>query len=1073
MKDHTDQNSEQNKKSYGFAGNVAKVFLQSKITPLLIIASLFLGIVSVVLTPKEEDPQVVVPMIDIFIPYPGAVAKDIERTISSPLEKLIWEIPGVEYVYSTSMNDMGMIVVRFEVGLDEEESVVKLKTKIDNNMDRIPKDALRPIIKKVSINDVPQMGITLWSNEYSAGEIRQVAAEVLQRLKEIPDISQTELIGGYKRTIRVEPQIEQLKSRGLDLFKVFGSLQMSNKSLNTGEITTDDELIYISAGGFFKTVEDVKNAVVGVHNGKAVYLRDIAEVTDSVEVPKHYHFMGFNKDTSSTNYQAVTISISKRKGSDSVVVAREIEDRFNHLKKYIIPTGINTTITKNYGDTAYEKVKVLMEHLLGAIIAVILVMTLAMGWRAGFVVFVALPVTFALTLFVYYMFDYTLNRVTMFALIFVAGLVVDDAIIVVENMERHFKKGKDRLVHRALVAVGEVGNPTILATLTVIVALYPMAFVRGLMGPYMKPMPVGASLAMLFSLGVALIVTPWLAYKLLAGHGEHEVIEDQDAHMKSTRMYKLYVKLLKPLMESFKNRFIFGIVVVGMFIGSFMFIPTDLVIMKMLPFDNKNELQIIIDMPEGTALETTNAVALEIGSYLSTVKEVENYQIYSGISGPFNFNGLVRHYFLRKGGNVADIQVNFVSSHDRDLKSHDLAKILRKPVQDIGERYGANIKMAEVPPGPPVLSTLVAEIYGPDEQSRIDVASRVMELFEKTEGVVDVDWYYESDMREFKFEVDKEKAALTGVSSEKIAQTLYMALRGMKSGVLHTGEDIEDVDIIVKLPEDQKTSIESLHGINIASMNGQLIPLIELVNIKEKVKEKAIYHKNLQPVMYVVADVAGGAESPVYAILNMKDELSKLTFRGEKIPQLWTSQPKRTDKVSIKWDGEWQVTYEVFRDLGLAFAGAMIVMYFLLVGWFRSFTTPIIMMVPIPLSLIGIIPGHFIFGEFFTATSMIGFMALAGIMVRNAVLIIDFIEASLAEGKDLKDAVIESGAIRTRPVVLTTIAVVAGALFMLPDPIFAGLGVSLITGAVVSTMLTLIIIPLMYYKYYEFTHRIK
>ncbi|MGC9062709.1 efflux RND transporter permease subunit [Calditerrivibrio sp.] len=1052
---------------YGIAEKLAKSFLRSKITPLLVIATLFIGIMSVIFTPKEEEPQIVVPMVDIFVPYPGAKAKDVEKKVVEPLSKLMWEIPGVEYVYSTAMNDVGMVTVRFKVGEDEEKSITKLKTKIDYNMDRMPQGVMPPIIKKMSIDDVPQVAITFYSKELDGTKLREIASEVEQRVKEIDDISETKVIGGYKRVIRIEPDLTRLKSYNLDLLRLYGALSMSNMALNAGEITNIDKNLYITAGGFFSSLDEVGNVVVSVFGGKPVYLKDVATVKDDAEIPDHYHIIGFNDKISSDKIQAVTLSISKRKGSDSVVVADKILEKIQYLKGYVIPSSVEVKITRNYGETAYEKVKTLMEHLIGAIVAVIIVMTITMGWRAGLVVFVALPVTFALTLFVYYMFDYTLNRVTLFALIFVTGLVVDDAIIVVENMERHFRIARTNLLERAIRAVGEVGNPTILATITVIVAIYPMAFVRGLMGPYMKPMPIGASLAMIFSLLVALVITPWLAYKLLAGHTKVEDEVDEEEYVKSTKLYKLYKNILTPLFDKLSYRLVLTFVMLGLFFGAFLFIPTKKVVMKMLPFDNKNELQIIIDMPEGTSLEKTTMVANEIGNYLSTVKEVENYQIYSGIAAPYNFNGLVRHYFLRKGSNVADIQVNFVDKSKRKLQSHDLAKLLRDPVQKIGNKYGANIKLAEIPPGPPVLSTLVAEVYGPTEQDRIEVAKMIKEIFAKTDGVVDIDWFVEDDMEEYDFSINREKAALSGISTEMLSKTVYMALAGMKVGVLHNSDNRESVDITIKLPENQRNKLDLIKDLNIVSMTGGVVPMGELVNIKKKIKDKALYGKNNLPVVYVVADVAGKEESPVYAMLKMKDEISRLTYKGEKIKQYWTGMPERTDKVSMKWDGEWQVTYEVFRDLGLAFAAVIIIMYFVLVGWFKSFMTPIIMLIPIPLSLLGIIPGHFIFGEFFTATSMIGFIALAGIMVRNAVLLIDFIEASIEKGKDIRDAVIEAGAIRTRPVVLTTVAVITGALFMLPDPIFAGLGVSLITGAVVSTILTLVIIPMTYYFYYR------
>ncbi len=1056
---------------YAISERLAKVFLRSKITPLLIIAALFIGIVSVWFTAKEEEPQIVVPMVDILVPYPGANAHDVEKVVTSPLEKLLWEIPGVDYVYSTAMNDVGLVTVRFKVGEDEEKSITKLKTKIDYNMDRMPHGVLPPIIKNRSINSVPQVAITLWSRSYNGYSLRRIAAEVENSLKNIKDVSETALIGGYRRVIRIEPDIEKLKGYGLDLMRIFGALSMSNKSLNTGEITSGGQVLYLTAGGFFNTAEDVKGLVVGVFMGKPVYLRDVAKVHDGPGVPHHYHMIGFNKARTLDNFQAVTITIAKRKGSDSVVVAENILKKLESLKGYVIPSDVRVTVTRDYGETAYDKVKTLIEHLLGAILAVMIVMTVAMGWRAGLVVFVALPVTFALTFFVYYMFGYTLNRVTLFALIFVVGLVVDDAIIIVENMERHFKIAKDNLFARAIYAVGEVGNPTILATITVIVAIFPMAFVSGLMGPYMKPMPIGSSLAMMFSLFVALTITPWLAYKLLAGHaGKGTKAVDEEQWVKTTRLYKIYKGILSPLMEKWSLRILLLGIMILLFVGAFLFVPTKMVVLKMIPFDNKNELQVIIDMPEGTPLERTTALAAEIGRYLSTVREVDNYEIYAGIAAPINFNGLVRHYFFRKGENVADIQVNFVDKTKRKLKSHDLAKIMRGPIQDIGKKYNANIKIAEVPPGPPVLSTLVAEVYGPNQETRLRVASKIKNIFETTDGVVDVDWYVEDDMQEVNFRVDKVKAALTGISTDMISKTLYMATSGMKAGILHTGKDREDVDLIVKVPEKQRSALEIMKDINLLSMVGKPVPLSELVRIRKEIKDKAVYHKDLKPVVYVVGDVAGTEESPVYAILKMRKKIASLTDGPFKIKQYWTRQPENTQVASMKWDGEWQITYEVFRDLGLAFVGVMIIMYFILVAWFGSFATPIIMMIPIPLSLIGIIPGHFLFGKFFTANSMIGFIALAGIMVRNAVLLIDFIEIGLERGKHIKDAVIESGAIRTRPVILTTVAVITGAFFMLPDPIFAGLGVSLITGAAVSTVLTLVIIPLGYYLYYNMTH---
>lgn len=1054
----------------GLAERVSKLFIKSKITPLLVIASLFIGIVAVIYTPKEEEPQIVVPMVDIFVPYPGADVGSVEKYVTEPLSKIMWEIPGVKYVYSTAMDDMGLVTVRFEVGEDEQKSITNLKTKIDYNMDRMPSGVKNPIIKSRSINDVPQVAVTLWSKEVDGYLLRQIAGEVEYRLKSVKDVSITDIKGGYEKVVRIEPDTAKLDAYNIDFLNIMRSLKVSHDSLNTGNIIRNDEVIYMSAGNFFQSAEEIQNIVVSVHKGSPVYLRDVAEIKYGAAIPESYHLMGFNKEKTENIYSAVTIALAKRKGSDSVVVSEHILDKLEELKGTIIPDNVHVSVTRNYGETAYEKVKTLIEHLLGAIVAVILVMTLTMGWRAGLVVFVALPVTFALTFFVYYMFDYTLNRVTLFALIFVTGLVVDDAIIVVENIERHFRMGSRNLFIKAVKAVGEVGNPTILATITVIVAIYPMAFVSGLMGPYMKPMPIGASLAMIFSLLVALIITPWLALQLLAGKaGKGKDAElSEDEWVQSTKLYKFYKFILTPLMKKWYYRLLLTVIMIGLFIAAFLMVPAKMVVMKMLPFDNKNELQVIIDMPEGTPLERTNTVAMEIGDYLSGVKQVESYQIYSGIAAPINFNGLVRQYYLRKGEHVADIQVNFVAKDKRKLKSHDLAKVIRGPIQEIGDKYNANIKIAEVPPGPPVMSTLVAEVYGPDEKSRRAVAEKIKEVFKSTKGVVDVDWYVEDDMKELHLKVDKEKAALTGISTEMITRTAYSAIKGGKIGLLHTGKNREEVDIVIKLPESEKSYQNVLNNIMLTSMGNKQVPLGELVEFEYKTKEKPVYQKNLKPVTYVIGDVAGLEESPVYAILDMKDEISKISYNGYKIKQYWINQPKTVNNVSMKWDGEWQITYEVFRDLGLAFAAVLVIMYFLLVAWFRSFATPIIMMLPIPLSLLGIIPGHYLFGKFFTATSMIGFIALAGIMVRNAILLIDFIENGLKKGKSIEDSIIESGAIRTRPVFLTAITVVVGAMFMLPDPIFSGLGVSLITGALVSTVLTLVLIPLAYYLFYKF-----
>ncbi|MFQ5605946.1 MAG: efflux RND transporter permease subunit, partial [bacterium] len=730
------------------------------------------------------------------------------------------------------------------------------------------------------------------------------------------------------------------------------------------------------------------------------------------------------------------------------------------LQGRLIPADIHVQETRNYGKTASDKVNTLLEHLIGAVLAVTIVVGLFLGWRGGMVVFASVPITFALTLFVYYLFGYTLNRVTLFALIFVTGIVVDDSIIIAENVHRHFSMKRLPPLQSAIAAINEVGNPTILATFTVIASVLPMVFVSGLMGPYMSPMPIGASLAMLFSLIVALIATPWLSYRLLKGGHEQE-----SAYvLEKTLVYRIYNKTLMPLIQNSKKSWIAsgGGALLLLIAVSFVFLR--LVEVKMLPFDNKSEFQVVIDMPEGATLEQSAAVTKEIVAYLKTVPEVENYQYYVGVNAPINFNGLVRHYYLRRGANVADIQVNLMAKGNRDDQSHDIAKRVRPPIQKIAKQFGARVKIAEVPPGPPVLSTLVAEIYGPDYQQQIEVARKIRQVFEETPGVVDVDWLVEDDQVVYSLVVDKVKAALAGANTQQITHTLRMALHGAEVGLLHDEHEIEPVGIELRLAPENRSSIDHLGSVSVRSQTGHLIPIKDLLQVTEKVEDKSIYRKNLKRVVYVTADVAGAVESPVYALLDMDKKIEKLQLdQGYSISPLYTKEPFLEEKIAMKWDGEWQITYEVFRDLGAAFGVVLIIIYLLIIGWFQSFKVPLVMMVAIPLSLVGIIPGHWLHGAFFTATSMIGMIALAGIMVRNSVLIIDFIQLRLDDGVPLKQAVIEAGAVRTRPILLTAGTVVIGAIVILFDPIFQGLAIALMWGAIASTVLTLGLVPLIYY----------
>jgi multidrug efflux pump subunit AcrB len=728
----------------------------------------------------------------------------------------------------------------------------------------------------------------------------------------------------------------------------------------------------------------------------------------------------------------------------------------------MIPDGVEVTITRDYGETANEKAGELLVHLLGAIISVTIVIAIFLGWRGGLVVFVSVPVTFALTLFVYYLSGYTLNRVTLFALIFVTGIVVDDSIIVVENIVRHFAMRARPAREAAIAAVDEVGNPTILATLTVIAAVLPMAFVRGLMGPYMRPMPVGASMAMIFSLAIALIAAPWFSYRLLRGTDVSAHEETFDQH--NTRTYRVYRRLLQPLLTRASPRWIFLGLVFVLLAGSIALIPLQLVTVKMLPFDNKSEVQVIVDMPEGATLERSSAIAREIGDYLRTLSQVTDIEIYAGTAAPINFNGLVRHYDMRRGPNVADLQVNLVHKSKRSVESHDFAKMIRGPIVDIAERYGASVKIAEVPPGPPVMSTLVAEIYGPTHEQRVELARQVLEIFERTDGVVDVDWVVEADQEKLNFIVDREKAALHGVPVAAIVRALRLALTGEDVGLLHAPAEAEPVAITLRLPRDRRSSAAALEAVRVASMTGDLVPLSELVRTERTIEDVNRHRKNLTPVVYVFGDVAGTKESPVYAILDLAKEIDKLeTPTGARVEQLYRAQPTSDENLSVKWDGEWQISYEVFRDLGISFGVVLILIYLLIIAWFGSFKVPLVMMIAIPLSLVGILPAHWLFGAFFTATSMIGFIALAGIMVRNSVLLIDFVEQSLDRGHTLGEAVIEAGAVRLRPILLTAGTVVVGALVILFDPIFEGLAISLMAGAAASTVLTLLVVPLVHF----------
>ncbi|WP_323789569.1 efflux RND transporter permease subunit [Psychroserpens sp.] len=1053
----------------GIAGKIAKIFIQSKLTVLLMIVFMVIGVYSSFLIPREEEPQIDVPMADIFVGYPGASPTEVESRIIKPLEQLISNIKGVEYVYSTSMKEQGMVIVQFYVGEDIERSFVKLYNEINKHMDQMPEGVTFPLVKTRAIDDVPMLGLTLWSENYDDYQLSQMAQELEAEIKKINDVAITHKIGGRNRQLRVVLDKDKLAESGLDFLSISEMIKANNSQLNSGSFDKNDTEFLVNTGKFLESITDVENLVVGVQQNQPIYLKQVAKIIDGPEVPQNYVSLGFGNGSENatdfkSEYPAVTISVAKRKGADAMKIAEVIIDKVAHLRTTLIPDDVHVEVTRNYGETASHKVSELLLHLIGSIIAVTFVVMLAMGWRGGLVVFLSVPITFALTLLSYYMLDYTLNRITLFALVFVTGIVVDDSIIIAENMHRHFKMKRLPFKQAALYAINEVGNPTILATLTVIASVLPMAFVSGLMGPYMAPMPIGASIAMILSLFVALTITPYLGYIFLREKDKKGKDNKPEKPLEETLIYKIYNKFERPLLENKAKRWLFLGGTFILLMATMVLFFTKSVAVKMLPFDNKNEFQVVIDMPEGTTLERTAVVAQEIAQYLSTRPEVVNYQNYIGTSAPITFNGLVRHYDLRGGSNMADIQVNLIDKVERSAQSHDIAKLLRPDIQKIALKYNANVKLVEVPPGPPVLSTIVAEVYGPDYNEQIKIANSIKNILKNTDDVVDIDWMVEADQIEYQFEINKEKAMLYGVAPKQITFAMHMALSNKAITTLYDEVASNQIGLVLSLDEKEKSTISDISQLRVKSKQGNMVSIADLVTINEISSAKSIYRKNQKRVVYVMADMAGELESPAYAILGMEEKLNAIKLPdGYKINEMYLGQPDYENDYTVKWDGEWQITLEVFRDLGIAFLGAIILIYILIVGWFQNFKAPIVMMVAIPLSLIGIILGHWIMGAFFTATSFIGMIALAGIMVRNSVLLIDFINLRIAEGIPLKQAAIEAGAVRTTPILLTAGTVVIGAFVILFDPIFQGLAISLMGGTIVSTVLTLLVVPLVYF----------
>ena len=1061
----------------GISGGVAKRFLQTEITPLLALVGLLLGLFAVMVTPKEEEPQINVTFANIFIPFPGASAMEVEELVSTPAEQVLSELEGVEHVYSVSQPGMSVLTVSFEVGESRTDAIVRLYNAVHSNSDWLPSTvgASMPVIKPMGIDDVPIVSLTLWSKDESIGafELSKVAHTIEVELKRVRGTRDIYTLGSPDQVVHVLLDIQKLAAYNIAIEELSGALQSANVSHEAGVMVRDNREILVRAGGFLSSAEEIRNLVIGVHDRQPIYLSDVAEVRIGADHPDQYVWLGTgpaaaeNGFTSQGEFPAVTIAIAKQPGTNAVDVADQIIQRIDQLQGIFIPNNVEVTVTRNYGATANEKATHLIKKLSFATLSVVLLVLLTLGKREAFIVGSAIVVTLMMTLFASWAWGFTINRVSLFALIFSIGILVDDAIVVVENIHRHMLLKKGQPLSAIIPeAVDEVGGPTILATFTVIAALLPMAFVSGLMGPYMSPIPINASMGMLISLVVAFVVTPWLTLKVF---GEKPKIA---SHASSEQgLYPLFNKVMRPLLQGDKGRAkrwgLFGIIIL-LIILSISLVAVKLVVLKMLPFDNKSEFQIVLDMPEGTPVEETARVLSELGAYLATVPEVTDYQVYAATAAPVNFNGLVRQYYLRDASHMGGIQVNLVDKALRDRKSHEIAQAVRVPLQEIaqGLNINANVKVVEVPPGPPVQAPLVAEVYGLDYQGQIQVAKQLREIFNTTDEIVDVDDSIEAAAPRYLIQVDQAKAAILGVSQDNVVNALSTVLSGADISYMHHGHAKYSVPIRVEIPEADKADLNMLMGIEVRSQDGYLIPLADLVTIRAEHREYAIYHKDLMPVVFVTADAAGETDSPLYGMFDIFFQLQDKVFeQGHRVEQTLFAQPDNPYRYSVKWDGEWQVTFETFRDMGIAYGVGIILIYLLVVAQFRSYIIPLVIMAPIPLTIIGVMPGHALLGSQFTATSMIGMIALAGIIVRNSILLVDFINKERAMGRPFDEAVIRSGAVRAKPIILTGLAAMLGAVFILDDPIFNGLAISLIFGILVSTVLTLLIIPVMYYAF--------
>jgi multidrug efflux pump subunit AcrB len=1070
----------------GISGRIAGKFLTSEITPLLALVGLLLGLFAVMVTPREEEPQINVTFANVFIPFPGATAREVAQLVSSPAEQVLSEIEGLEHVYSVSQPGMSVLTVQFKVGEDRTAAIVRLYNQIFSNQDWLPQGlgVGQPIIKPRGIDDVPIVAVTLWTEDESRGahELLRVAHGLETELKRVPGTRDIYTIGGPDHVVHVVLDPQRVAGYGIGLDELRMALQASNFSRDTGALVRDNMEIPVQAGTFLTSAEEIAELVVGVRDGRPVFLADVADVRHGPAPPVNH--VRFGRGVASgeewapgMTQPAVTVAIAKQPGTNAVEIADRLMERLDQVRGTFIPEGVNTTITRNYGVTADDKARTLIRKLILATGSVVILVWLALGWREAFIVGTAVVITLAITLFASWAYGFTLNRVSLFALIFSIGILVDDAIVVVENIHRHMQMGRKKLLEAIPLAVDEVGGPTILATFTVIAALLPMAFVTGLMGPYMSPIPINASMGMIISLAVAYVVTPWMTYKMLRRQAEARPhAEGGQGHTEEAGgwLMRLSERSVGPFLRGDKARLrrwgLYGGMVV-LILASVSLAYFQAVVLKMLPFDDKSEFQVVLDMREGSSLEQTGRVLHEMGAYLATVPEVTDYQLYAGTASPINFNGLVRQYYLREGAHMGDIQVNLLDASERKRKSHDVALSVRDPLREIAARYDASVKVVEVPPGPPVLSPIVAEVYGLDYDGQIEVARQLRQVFEATDGIVDVDDSVEFPGPRLILEVDRQKAALLGVSQQAVVNAVDTVMSGDDATYLYGVNVKYAVPVRLEFDLADKADIDSVLALKVRSQGGALVPLSELVNVVETTREHSIHHKDLLPVVYVTGDMAGELDSPLYGMFDLVFQLRDLPLAfGRSIQQYFISQPDDPYFYSLKWDGEWQVTYETFRDMGIAYSVGLVLIYLLVVAQFRSYMVPLIIMAPIPLTVIGVMPGHALMDAFFmdakfTATSMIGMIALAGIIVRNSILLVDFVNDELRRGESAEDAVIRAGAVRAKPIVLTGLAAMVGAGFIIDDPIFSGLAISLIFGILVSTVLTLLVIPVLYYSY--------